>query len=179
MKRIFLILGTGLISLICPAASQATLLDFTFSFSNTAGNVAGTVTGEIFGLTDNATGPTTNITLISYPAGLGLPPPSQLVFPIVQVNSFTVTAGEITFATFRAFDATQFDELGLNVDGVANFLLNGATDALLLNNGGFTGTTYTRVQATPEPSSVALLGTGLAALWQFRRRRLQACRSTT
>jgi hypothetical protein len=35
MMRIMTVLGAGLIGLMHPAASQATLLDFTFSFTDT------------------------------------------------------------------------------------------------------------------------------------------------
>jgi hypothetical protein len=104
MMRIMTVLGAGLIGLMHPAASQATLLDFTFSFTGTVppGTVAGTVTGEIFGLTEGATSSATNLIVDSYPAGLEPPAPPQTVFTDVIINSFTVDAtGDITAATYE------------------------------------------------------------------------------
>jgi hypothetical protein len=72
-KQILTLLGVGLIGLMHPPAAQATLLNFTFAFSNTVGSVAGTVTGEIFGLTEGATGPATNVIVDSYPVDLEPP----------------------------------------------------------------------------------------------------------
>jgi hypothetical protein len=98
-KQILTLLGAGLIGLMHPAASQATLLDFTFSFSNVDGNVAGTVTGEIFGLTEDATSQATNVIVDSYPAGLEPPSPPQTVFTDIILNAFTVDSmGDITAA---------------------------------------------------------------------------------
>jgi hypothetical protein len=109
MRLILTVLGSGLIGLLHPAASQAVPLDFTFSFSNTVGNVAGTVTGEIFGLTDNATGPATMVEILTYPPGLEPPNPPQIMDTDVELNTFTVSSEKITFAEFLGFN--PFDTL--------------------------------------------------------------------
>jgi hypothetical protein len=175
-KQILTLLGVGLIGLMHPAAAQATLLDFTFSFTGTVppGTVAGTVTGEIFGLTEGATSSATNLIVDSYPAGLEPPAPPQTIFTDVNLNSFTVDAtGDITAASYDAGNIgfTLFLFLNRQPDD-QNQLLNN-DDASVQNLDGFTGVTYTLVPSILEPSSVTLLGTGLglAALWQLRRRR--------
>jgi hypothetical protein len=178
-KQILTLLGAGLIGLMHPAAAQATLLDFTFSFTGTAppGSVAGTVTGEIFGLTEGATSSATNVIVDSFPAGLQPPAPPvtlDLIDAIIINNTFTVDSmGMITAASsFTAFipDVNGFS-LSLNNSNGANVVsTSGGGDVV---NFGFAGVTYTLVQPTPEPSSVTILGAGLAlaALWLLRQRR--------
>ena len=92
MMRIMTMLGAGLIGLIHPTASHAGPFDFMFSFTGTIppSSVAGTVSGEIFGLTDNATGPASNVVVDGYPAELGLPSPPLTIFSFISENSFTV-----------------------------------------------------------------------------------------
>ena len=175
MKQILTILGAGFIGLMSPTTSHATVLDFTFSFSNVNGTVSGTVTGEIFGLMDNATGPATNVIVDSYPAGLGLPAPPLTIFSGISDNLFTVSAGEITAADYRAI--TSGPSLALNFGGIINSLGNGEIGNVL-NEEGFNGATYTPAPVPapllatgPVAASVTLLATGLAALWPWCRRR--------
>src|SRR5271155_1268759 len=100
-KQILTLLGAGLIGLMHPAAAQATLLDFTFSFTGTVppGSVAGTVTGEIFGLTEGASSSATNVIVVSYPVGLEPPSPPQTVFSGIVSNAFEVdSSGAVTGA---------------------------------------------------------------------------------
>jgi len=180
-KQILTLLGAGLIGLMHPAAAQATLLDYTFSFTGTVppGFVAGTVPGEIFGLTEGASSSATKVIVHRYPVGLEPPSPPQTVFTDVAVNSFTVSSrGTITAAVFNATNVAGSLELAINLRSpITNFGLNQlSTDTSdTANDLGLTGVTYTitRDTAVPEPSSVTLLGIGLgaAALWQLRRRR--------
>ena len=51
-------------------AAQGQIVNFDFSFQNTIGTVSGTVTGEILGLTDNSTGPATEVLITGFPAGM-------------------------------------------------------------------------------------------------------------
>jgi PEP-CTERM motif len=183
-RQILTLLGAGLIGLMHPMAAQATLLDFTFSFTGTAppGTAAGTVTGEIFGLTVGATSAATNVVVTSFPAGLELPSPPLTFFSNPSDNSFTVSAmGQITAATYEAGGATNdFHGLNLPVSSIEflSFLENISSAGLPLiveNSVGdsLAGVTFTPVQPIPEPSSVTLLGIGLgvAALWQLRQKR--------
>jgi hypothetical protein len=179
MMRTMTILGVGLIGLMHPTASHAGPLDFMFSFSNTVGNVNGTVTGEIFGLTDNATGPASNVVVDGYPAGLGLPTPPITVFMMQNPNIFTVSNATVTAADFLAV-AVPSVLLRLNWSALGiNELSHQTTtgDQATFNEEGFAGVTYTPV-SVPAPllatgrvaASVTLLATGLATLWPLRRR---------
>jgi len=175
MKRMILLLATGLISSMQSAPSHATPLDFMFSFTGTVppGSVAGTVTGEIFGLTEGATSGATNVVVDSYPAALQPPNPPQTVFSFISENTFTVNStGEITSANFVAENTDESLVLRLGFNAENGIGANGAT---VINDDGFGGVNYTLITptATPEPSTGTILGTGLgfAALWQLRQRR--------
>ena len=168
MKRILLILGAGLLSLMHPAAAQATLLDFTFSFTGTVppGDVAGTVTGEIFGLTEGATSSATNVIVDSYPAGLGLPSPPQTVFSNRAANTFTVSStDELTAATYDATDSADLLTLSLNRND-RNFVIN-EFNLITENGDGFTGATYTLAAPVPAPVAGAGIPGLLAGLGAF------------
>jgi hypothetical protein len=176
MIRIMTILGAGLFGLMHPTATHAGPLDFMFSFSNTTGNVNGTVTGEIFGLTDNATGPASNVILDSYPAGLGLPTPPLTILTGITSNSFTVTDETITAATFSAepinVSLLPIVEVIIIIGELAVIAIPQFIDLSDDIRVASTQVTFTLVQPIPEPSSFTLLGTGLgvAALWPLRRR---------
>jgi hypothetical protein len=173
MMCIMTILGAGLIGLIHPTASHAGPFDFMFSFTGTIppSSVAGTVSGEIFGLTDNATGPASNVVVDGYPAELGLPSPPLTIFSFISENSFTVSNNQITAVDYSASDSSDIIQLNLNVSS-HNVLATSTNGLLIGNENGFAGATYSLVQPIPEPSSVTPLATGLlfAALWPLRRR---------
>ncbi|GAC1423449.1 MAG: hypothetical protein NVSMB62_19890 [Acidobacteriaceae bacterium] len=143
---------------------------FTFSITNTVGNVSGTVSGEILGLTNNATGAAAQVLITSGPAGLN----SIFSYPIDATswtnqsqNTFTVTDGVITNAQFTALDSINGfyagAQLYISNTGEFNFVNVDGTDThYVWAENGATGVTFApEVAATPEPSSFALLGTGL------------------
>jgi hypothetical protein len=166
-KQILTVLGAGLIGLMSPTTSHATVLDFTFSFSNTIGNVGGTVTGEIFGLTEGATSSATNVVVDSYSRFLMPPSPPQTISTNIAENTFTVNSmGEITAAEFLATNTNESLHLCLNCTANNNYLENTTytPERVTANLNGFSGATYTPV---PAP----LLATGLATLWPWCRRR--------
>jgi hypothetical protein len=170
MKRIIIILSTGLVGLMHPTASHAAL-DFTFSFTNTFGSVNGTVTGEIDGLVNGTAVAATNVILTSYPASLLLPSPPLNAFTSVGENAFNVSSDEITRVNFG--DRPSQFSLGLETfgGGPSNlFLISGAGPDLAVRSDQFPSFSLI-VPPVPEPSSVVLLATGLAALWPLRRLR--------
>ena len=167
--RGFLIAAAAAALVSAPPAHAG--LNFDFSFNSTT-NDPGTVTGEIFGLTDNATSAATDLVIDSYPAGFSAPAVPWDVFSSPSVspdNSFTVSGGQITAADSRI---EFLGEFGLNILGGLNFLEVGAAE--WLNKGGFAGVTYTAdppATNTPEPTSIALLLSGLFGLRLIGRRR--------
>jgi hypothetical protein len=172
MKRqILTILVAGLIVLMHPTASHATLLDFMYSFSNASGNVSGTVTGEVFGLTANATGPASNVIVDSYPTGLLLPTPPLTIFSDTLANSFTVSSsGVVTAAAFFGMNQAGTTQLELN-DNHENGLFNTVTGIELSNGAGLNGIQFTlEPSAVPEPSALVILGTALAGFFLLTSR---------
>jgi hypothetical protein len=173
MKRVIAIIGAGLIGLADPTVSHAAL-DFTFSFTNTFGSVNGTVTGEIDGLVNGTAVPATDVILDSYPAGLDLPSPPLNAFTNANVfeNAFNVSSDEITRVNLTV-EASEFS-FGLETFGGTSganlFLISGAGLNLAVRSDQFPSFSLI-VSPVPEPSSVALLATGLAALWPLCRRR--------
>jgi hypothetical protein len=165
MKRIMMALSAGLIGLLHPTASNA--LVFKFSFSNTGGTVPGTVTGEIFGLVNGTAVPATNVVLDSYPAGLGLPsPPLNAFTGSIADNAFNVSSDQITRADFD-IEAGSLFSFGMLTESPNNFLISGAGPNLAVRSDQFPSFTLVAVR---EPSSVALVATGFAALWLGWRR---------
>lgn len=164
-------------------AGAASADNFYFSFTNDVGNVSGTVTGEIFGLVNNSTGPATKVEILSYPSGvLGpSPSPAEVAFYATPIdaltwatqfeNSFTETAGVVTFADFHADNSTPYstlDRLYLNGQNCSSgptcsFLSLGTNDGYFVWHGD-AGTTFTPATGVPEPAGWALMlvGIGLA-----------------
>jgi len=165
MRRIItIIIGAVLVGLMCPTASQA--LVFTFSFSNTVGTTDGTVTGEI-DLVNGTNVAATNVTVDSYPAALGLPSPPLDAFNDVTFNTFDVSNNAIISGTF--IGSNSLAELAL---GDSSLVIGGTLANLSVNLDVNTDTPPTFVlTSVPEPESLALLVTGLSALWPVTRRR--------
>lgn len=175
-KHVFALVISGIVFAAGPASAD----DFSFSFTNDIGNVAGTVTGEILGLTDNTTGPATDVIIESYPSALNADLFSSYTAPIdlfsgswfgTDTNTFTETGGEITAADFGVDDG-DFDFVTLNSCSLGDFCGNGFGN---WNNGDeVAGSTVSFSElgaSAPEPSTLGMVLVGLAALTVRRVRR--------
>jgi hypothetical protein len=173
------------------AQTQASLLNFDFSITNTIGDVSGTVTGEILGLSDNSTGPAAEVLIDTFPAGLnniaGPTPINATLWTSQDQNSFTVSAGQVIAGGFWAengiFGNGNFFQLYINGDGGPyNFVnLDGNDGLYVWGDDGFAAANIVPAgSVTPEPATLTLLGTGFFAIGGFgllRRRRGNAPRS--
>jgi hypothetical protein len=170
----FLIAAAMAVCLTPPAHAT---LNFTFSFVGTPGDgVPGTVTGEIYGLTDNtANQPATDIVITSYPSALTyLPSTPWDIFSVpgmyFDVNSFTVSSGQITAASFLEVWPSNAGLLFLNAEGITGGLETSPIQLSTLDLGD-SPVTYTPLTAdAPEPASIAVLLSGLFGLGLMRRR---------
>jgi PEP-CTERM motif len=160
------------ISAVLVLGSPAKADSITFSFANTLGGVSGTVTGIILGLTNNATGPASDVIITSTPAVFSNLPPLPIDANVdgfdTLVNSFTESAGVITFADYSVLEQVP----GTNSTGRLNLQLN-EVDGLLQDydlNGSVDGPiTFAATGQVPEPSGLLLMALGLAAALGVRR----------
>ncbi len=127
VTRTFALAISGIVLLSAYAKAD----NFNFSITNTIGNVAGTVTGEILGLTNNSTGPASEVIIESYPVALisdfGNAPIIATLWNDQFENTFTETGGVITAENFWAEDVggPPFAVLFINGDPEAGLLFNG------------------------------------------------------
>jgi hypothetical protein len=170
------------------APARAGLLNFSFSFTNdpSYGKTAGTVTGEIEGLSDNSTGAAADVIIETAPSALGGistegPLPIETIAsgwnnPII--NSFTVSGGQITAASFFAVSSYGHAALILNFSG-ENLLTFDKNNTYVKNSGGFAGATYAPLvaaPAVPEPASfqIGLASLPIVGLWLWKKRMIPA-----
>jgi hypothetical protein len=169
--------------ILASSASSAQALDFNFSINNVSGfgNTPGTLTGQVLGLANSGTSAATNIRITSAPAALGLPGSPFLLSTWITptaipglgaTNSFTVTGGNLTSASFLVNNgAGKIFLLNSIASGSipagSNGILSGT--ASTGNLGGFGGATYTSVPFDiPGGATIPAVG-GLFALGLMRK----------
>jgi hypothetical protein len=166
---VLILLGFSIVS------SQAQLLNFDFSITNTTGATDGVITGILYGLQNNASSAPTDIVITSAPTAFGITTPFDL-----EQNGFTVTSPNFTELTVTNGVVTQADyqirngndHLDLNVIGSYNEFELGTADTANNEGAGFTSVTYTP-QVAPEPNVVSLLICGVGVFvagWAFNSR---------
>ncbi len=165
----FAVITLGFMALTSPA--QAMLLDFNFSFINTAnGSGSGTVTGIIRGLTDNSTGQASSVEVLTNTDGFGIGE-----YGIGNPGStFTVSSAAITLYDYGSFGISNsfplvtsstlllFKSLTQNNAGLTN-----APDT---SNSRATLVTFSRVSVVPLPPAGILFGSSLVFLTMLRKR---------
>jgi hypothetical protein len=163
--------------------------DFTLSFINTVGNVPGTVTVEVTGLTDNATGAASSVTILSYPTALNPEVAdagtTATLWTFQDANQFTETAGSLVFADFVAATFADGTVVAITLDSSSTVVgiecpQNEHTE--FLGFGPLTGCGDTPVSAvqtaftlapavaTPEPDTFALTALGACVALVLRKR---------
>jgi hypothetical protein len=178
--------GALIVAFAAPA--RAGLLNFSFSFTTVPhqdGTTPGTVTGEIEGLSDNSTGAASDVIIETAPSALGgistegpLPIDLNASGWVSIFNSFTVSGGQITDASFFAVAADSNAGIFLNVSG-DNLVTFDDEVTTVANEGGFAGATYAPLVAAPSVPEPASFQVGFASLpilgfWFWKRRRTAA-----
>lgn len=149
---------------------------FDFSFTNTIGNVAGTVTGEVvLPFNGNGTAAASDVLIESFPTALssiGIPPVDASGWTYQELNSFTVSSGQVTEASeFYAYTSTSYPSSVIDLTTTTSYLAYGPgplshgsnlevfSDATLFNSAP---------APSPEPTTATLFAAGLMACGTLR-----------
>jgi hypothetical protein len=184
-------LALALAASLSSAPADAQGFDFTGNFNQ--GPNAGTIAGSLVlsGFTPGATGmfSASLLTISLYPDGI-IPSPEgdvATLWSLQTANLFSTVNGAITGWQFIAGTGTEYNgnsyllclNTGAGVDlppgrvcpAGLNFVGLGGADNFAFNFGGAQGLTFAPSRPVPEPTTYALLATGLFALVLLRRRR--------
>lgn len=155
-------------------ATTAEAATYGFSFSNVDGSVAGTVAGDIVLPDGDGTFAASSIFVTSAPAALNYTLPLDIlsVFTTVVSNSFTVSGGFITDASFGAQSASGTSALTLSfsvIGSALNAMGSGDFSIAVVDNDNTTLTLPTA--PVPLPAAGWMLLAGAAGLVAATRRR--------
>ena len=163
--------------LLISAPAQAGAI-FDFSFQNVTGNINGIVSGKItLSGTGDGTFSATSILVNAAPAGLGYTVPLDVlsVMPLVYVNTFVVSGGQIDKNLSSYASENLSDAFTLNF-GAFGSLLNIANSANAFS-GVLDTTNFTlsySTAAVPEPSTAFALAAVCGVIGGLRRMRRSA-----
>ncbi|MFN5898167.1 MAG: PEP-CTERM sorting domain-containing protein [Planctomyces sp.] len=165
--------------LLISAPAQAGAI-FDFSFQNVNGNINGIVSGKItLSGTGDGTFSATSILVNAAPAGLGYTVPLDVlsVMPLVYVNTFVVSGGQIdkNLSSYASENLVSAFTLNFGFFGsLLNIANSGSAFTGVADTTNFTLSYSTPPAAVPEPSTAFALAAVCGVIGGLRRMRRSA-----